>query len=80
MKELLYYDYAKLRGRIKECYNTQQNFSNIIGIGRVPLSMRLNGRLQFTQTEIEKIITALDLELSDIPEYFFHRIFTNKTA
>lgn len=80
MKELLYYDYTKLIGRIKECYNTQKNFSTIIGIGRVPLSMRLNGRLQFTQTEIERIITALDLKISDIPEYFFCKLCANKTA
>ena len=42
------FDYSKLRGRIKEKYDTQDAFADAIGIGRVSLSKRLNNQLELT--------------------------------
>lgn len=65
------YEYNKLRGRIREKCGTQDCFASALGIGRVSLSQRLNGKLEFTQEEISKSIDILELQKTDIPEYFF---------
>lgn len=64
-------DYSKLRGRIREKFSTQDAFAEAIGIGRVSLSQRLNGKLDFTQKEINASCEALDINKRDIPVYFF---------
>jgi len=65
------FDYRKLRGKIKEKYLTQDNFAKELGMGRVSLSQRLNNILEFSQNEIFTACNLLDIELKDIPEYFF---------
>ncbi|MDO4302138.1 MAG: DUF739 family protein [Clostridia bacterium] len=69
------FDYSKLKGRIREKFNTQDNFANALGIGRVSLSQRLNNQLEFDSKEILRSIKLLDLTEDDIPKYFFaHRV------
>lgn len=65
------FDYRKLKGRIKEKFNTQDNFAVALGIGRVSLSRRLNNQLEFDSKEIFNSIKLLELTENDIPEYFF---------
>ena len=65
------FDYSKLKGKIKEKFNTQDNFASALGIGRVSLSQRLNNRLEFDAKEILKAVKLLDLTEADIPKYFF---------
>lgn len=65
------YDYAKLKGKIKEVFVTQENFANTLGIGRTSLSFRLNNKQEFSQNEIKKSIDILKLNDIDIPVYFF---------
>lgn len=65
------FDYSKLKGKIKEKFNTQDNFASALGIGRVSLSQRLNNQLEFDAKEILKAIKLLELTEEDIPEYFF---------
>lgn len=65
------FDYRKLKGRIKEMFDTQDNFASALGIGRVSLSQRLNNQLEFGSKEIFRAIKLLKLTESDIPKYFF---------
>ena len=65
------FDYSKLKGRIKEKFNTQENFAKSLGIGYVSLSQRLNNKLEFSQKEISNAIILLDLSEEEIPKYFF---------
>lgn len=65
------FDYSKLKGKIKEVYNTQDKFALALGIGRVSLSQRLNNYLDFSQAEIYRSCEVLGIEESKIPEYFF---------
>jgi hypothetical protein len=65
------FDYSKLRGRIKEKYDTQDAFADAIGIGRVSLSKRFNNQLEFTQEEMKKAAVALGFLPEEIPLYFF---------
>ena len=65
------FDYRKLKGQIKEKFDTQDRFADAIGIGRVSLSQRLNNKLEFSQKEMFTACDALGVPYSMIPEYFF---------
>lgn len=65
------WNYAKLRGKIKEIFSTQDAFAEALGIGRVSLSQRLNNVLEFTQEEIFRACELLGISVDDIPDYFF---------
>lgn len=65
------WNYQKLRGRIKEICGTQDAFADMLGIGRVSLSKRLNNLLEFSQDEIYKSCDILKINPVDIPTYFF---------
>ena len=65
------FDYSKLRGKIKEICGTQDNFSKMLGMGRVSLSKRLNNQLQFSNEEIMNACTILKINKDEIPAYFF---------
>ncbi len=67
------YNYSLLRKKIKRNFDTQDEFANAIGIGRVTLSQRLNGKSFFSQNEIEKISKLLNISKEDIPKYFFNK-------
>lgn len=64
-------DYRKLKGRIKEKYDTQDRFAKALGIGRVSLSQRLNNNLDFSQKEILRASELLEIPTEEIPAYFF---------
>lgn len=63
------FDYSKLRGKIKECFDTQKSFAQALGISERALSLKLNNKVFFSQDEIEKICSLLNI--SDIGAYFF---------
>lgn len=65
------FNYSKLRGRIKEKYETQENFAQKMGVSRTTLSQKLNNINEFTQQEINKAVELLDLPVEEIPVYFF---------
>ena len=68
------WNYAKLRGRIKEIFGTQEAFAKAIGISSVSLSQRLNNVLEFTQEEIFNSCEVLKIPLTDMMSYFFTKI------
>lgn len=65
------FDYSKLKGKIREKYGSDKKFAEALSIGRVSLSMRLNNKLEFTQSEIIKSVELLNLTPDLIPDYFF---------
>jgi len=67
----MYYNYQRLRGLIREHCGTQQKFADKIGISTVSLSQRLNGKLQFTQKEMEYAMPIFGLNNDSIPSIFF---------
>jgi Helix-turn-helix. len=64
-------NYAKLRGKIREVYGTQEAFAEAIGMNTVSLSQRLNGKLEWKISEIAKACEVLGIPLSENAEYFF---------
>ena len=74
------YDYRKLRGRIREKFGTQAEFSRNIGLSEVSVSNKLNNVVDWGQDEMESAIVALEIPFSDIQSYFFtHLVEKNST-
>lgn len=65
------YDYSKLRGRIIEKFKTQKEFAKAMKCSQRTLSLKLNGRIYFSQYEIAKILLLLELKEDEIQDYFF---------
>lgn len=65
------WNYQKLKGKIIEVCGTQEEFAKKIGIGRVSLSKRMTGQIDFSQQEIFKACSVLGIELNNLSEYFF---------
>lgn len=65
------WNYSKLNGKICEVFGTQRKFAEAMGISEHSISKKLNGEVGWKQTEIKKACDVLDLNLNDIPIYFF---------
>ncbi|MBL1228193.1 DUF739 family protein [Enterococcus sp. BWB1-3] len=65
------FDYSKLLGRITEKYGTQYNFAVALGVSERTLSLKLNHKVRWKDSDIAKVLELLDLTVGDIPSYFF---------
>lgn len=65
--------YAKLRGKIREKYGSEMVFSKLMGITKVTMSNRLNGKNGWLLEDAKKACELLDISLKDIDEYFFEK-------
>ncbi len=64
--------YDKLNGRIVEICKTKKKFAELMGFSNATISAKLNNKSEFTQPEIFKAVEILNLDLADIPLYFFN--------
>ena len=67
-------DYRKLRGKSVEVYGTMSSFAKEMGYSERTISLKINGKVDFSQSDIVKMVSLLGLRDKDIPIYFF----TNK--
>ncbi|NBA57037.1 DUF739 family protein [Enterococcus hirae] len=65
------FDYSKLTGKIIELYKTQHNFSIAIGLSERSLSLKLNNKVRWKDTDIKKACELLGIDDADVGEYFF---------
>lgn len=65
------FDYSNLSGRIVAKYGTQYNFAIAIGLSERSLSLKLNNKVPWKNTEIMKAVNLLEIEPEEIPIYFF---------
>lgn len=65
------YDYAKLNGRIIEKCGSQGEFAKRMGLSERTVSQKLNNKIAWKQSEIQKAIVILELTVEEIPLYFF---------
>lgn len=65
------FDYSKLKGRIREVFETQADCAKEIKMSTVSLSQKLNNRQQFVQQEINRLKAVLNIDESEISLYFF---------
>mgnify|MGYP003266034652 CR=1 FL=1 len=69
------FDYSKLNGRIVEKCGTQAVFAEKMGLSERSISMKLNNKIFWKQSEIQLAIKILGLAEKDIPVYFFtHKV------
>lgn len=64
-------NFNKLRGRIVEKYGTIDSFAAKLGITRVTVSNKLNGKSKFTRDDILIWSSALGITQDDLGSYFF---------
>lgn len=61
----------KLRGRIRECYETQDAFAKALNMSPATLSKKLMGKTEWDRQEIEMACTLLCIPPEEIHAYFF---------
>lgn len=64
-------DYSKLLGRIKEKGFTQASVARMIKVSPTTMNGKLNGHVEFSQSEIRNLCKVLHIQDSDIPAFFF---------
>ena len=67
------YNYSKLKGRIKEYYETQENFASSLGLSTTAINNKLNEKRSenFTQDEIFYSIKNLNIKPEELIDIFF---------
>lgn len=63
--------YAKLRGRIKEYFGSNESFANKMGMDTSTLSQKLNNKSSWKREEIEKACNILCIDIREVYLYFF---------
>jgi len=66
------FNYSKLRGKIREVFHTERDFAKEMGFSKQTLSAKLNGKIEFTQSEIAKATSLLEIPQESIPDIFFN--------
>ena len=64
--------YSKLRGRIRERYKSQAAFADALGKSVCTVSLKLNGKVEWSAPEIRKTCELLEIPPAEIPQYFFY--------
>lgn len=64
------FDYSKMNGRIVEAFGTQLNFSVAMGLSERSISLKLNNKVAWKNTEIAEAARLLKIKYSEIPNYF----------
>ena len=64
--------FGRLREEIKNKFGTIQKFAKAMGMNYSTLSLKLNGIVDFSRSEIALAIELLGLDPSFIPELFFY--------
>lgn len=65
------FDYSKLLGLMKEQHITQYDLAERLGSTATTLSLKLNNKAPFKQSEIVQISNILGISQDDIDTYFF---------
>lgn len=71
------YDFSLLRRAITQNYDTQEEFAKKLCISPRGLSLKLNGKVPWKQTEISLACDFLGISSRDIPIYFFREKANN---
>lgn len=65
------FDYSTLLGKIIEQFGTQYNFATAMNLSERSLSLKLNNKVYWKNSEIAKATKILGIDEKDIPKYFF---------
>lgn len=65
------FNYAKLKGKIKEKFDTQGKFAEHLGVSENTVSRKLSGQVGFSQEDIVVWCEALGIDLQDAGAFFY---------
>lgn len=65
------YNYSKLKGRITEKIENQSNFAQKMKLSEPTIYKKLNGKIEFKQSEILDACKILEIPEDEIKKYFF---------
>lgn len=65
------HDFSKLTGLIIEKCKSKRKFADKMGLSETAIYLKLNNKLEFKPSEIEKACEILGINKADIPIYFF---------
>lgn len=65
------FDYSRLSGRIVEKCGNQANFAALMGLSERSVSLKLNNKTPWKQTEMQKAAEVLNFSPQEISKYFF---------
>lgn len=68
------YDYSKLDGLITEKCKTRATFAEQIGRSERSVSLKMNGKVEWSQNEIARACEVLGIKPDEISAYFFNLI------
>ena len=68
---IIIYDYARLKGKIAEICGTHTIFAQKMGLSARTISLKLNNKVTFKQSEIQKAVNILGISDKEIQDYFF---------
>mgnify|MGYP003292157426 CR=1 FL=1 len=63
--------HAKLRGKIREVFGTQDAFAEAMEMDRSTMSLKLNDKSDWTSPEISRACKLLQIPLEKVHVYFF---------
>lgn len=66
------YNYSKLAGRIVEKFGTQAKFAEAMKLSERSVSLKLNNKVGWKQSEILDASKLLGFSQVEIPDYFFN--------
>ena len=66
-------NYKKLKLKIKEVFDTQEAFAEVMGLNKSTLNQKLNNSTEWKTSEIAKACDLLHIPLADAHLYFFTR-------
>ena len=69
--EKVTFDFSKLRGKIKEEFQSETNFSEKAKVSKSSLSAKLNNKAYFNPSEIVKFSGLLNIPDEEVKTYFF---------
>nr|DAP03710.1 MAG TPA: Protein of unknown function (DUF739) [Caudoviricetes sp.] len=67
------YDYNRLSGLIIEKCKSKRNFAKLMNLSERSIYLKLQGKIEFKQSEISLAKEILDISKDDIFDYFFKK-------
>ncbi len=74
------YNFDKLKGKIKEIYNTQNEFAIAMNMAPNTLSAKLNNQFEFSSNEITKAIELLNVKSGEEAWNIFFTLEVEKNS
>ena len=65
------YDYSALDGKITEVFSTRGNFAKAMELSERSVSLKMNGKVPWSQPEISRACKLLGIPDEKIVAYFF---------